>query len=415
LASKVLTRVVLPLVVIGAGAFGARMMTKMAPKATRTAAEAQVLLVEIVTAHPTDVAARIASSGVVEPGARVTIVPEVTGRVTRLADDLVPGGRVRKGDLLLKIDPREYELAIKQQSGQLKGAELGLEQELGRQHVAQREWEILGKDQQGAHKSLVLREPHLAAAKEQVQTVQSAIDRAQLNLSRTTIKAPFNASVVSEEVELGQVVSPGRSVATLIGADQFWVRASLPIELLDLIDIPGVAQDGPAPSEGSAARVSQELAGSKRLSREGRILRLESQMDTQTRTAVVVIGVDPPLDPPGGGLPLLPGAFVRVEIEGKTRSGVTVLPARAIHGGNQVWVANAENRLERRNVAIGFSTADEAHVIKGVEDGARVVVSPLALPIEGMEVRVSDAAPQAKAPPPPSSETPMKRAPEATR
>lgn len=373
------------------------MMQKLAPEATRQAAEEQATSVEVVRVAPETASARIVTSGVVEPARRITIVPEVAGRIVRLSENLVAGGRVEEGELLVKIDPREYQLALEQQETQVSRAELELEQELGRQSIARREWELLGEDQDGASKSLVLREPHLTAAKESVRAARSAIERARLSLSRTVIKAPFNASVTSESVEVGQVVGPGAPIATLIGSDRFWVRVSVPIGRLTELSIPGVKQGGAMPELGSPARIVQTLTAGKALVREGNILRLESELDPESRTAQVIIGIDDPLDPDDGGLPLLPRAFVRVELEGTSRAGVTTVPAKALHEGDTVWVVNGDERLAARRVEVGFADEDVAHVLSGLEPGARVVVSPLALPIEGMKVRV-EGPPHASAP-----------------
>jgi RND family efflux transporter MFP subunit len=302
----------------------------------------------------------------------------------------VPGGRLKKGAVLVRIDSRAYQLAIKQQRAQLPNAQLQLEQEVGRTAVAEREWEILGKDQAEAHRSLVLREPHLAAAKENVEAVKSAIARAQLDLDRTVIRAPFNAAVIAEEAQVGQVVSPTRAIATLIGSDQFWVRVSVPVERLGQIRIPNVNASAPDAKAGSRVTVLQDLGGGRRIERTGHVLRLDTQLDPLTRTAQVIIGIENPLDPPEGGIPLLPGAFVRVEIEGRTQVGVIVLPARAIHEGDTVWAVGADDRLARARVILGYSDADEVHVLEGLEPGTRVVTSPLALPIDGMQVSVRD-------------------------
>jgi RND family efflux transporter MFP subunit len=372
-------------------------MKQLAPEATRKPPAERALPVEVVQVQAEAASARIVTSGSVEPARRVTIVPEVTGRIVQLSDDLVVGGRVREGDLLVKIDPRDYQLNLQQQESQLASAQLQLEQELGQRSIAAREWELLGEGQAIAQKNLVLREPHLAAAEQAVLSAKSGIERARLTLGRTTIRAPFNASVLSESVAPGQVVSPGAPIATLIGSDRFWVRVSIPVERLDALTIPGTTKRESGSPLGTKARIVQPLSAGREIVREGEVLRLETQLDAESRTAQVIVGVESPLDPPEGGLPLLPGAFVRVELEGNVQAGIIVIPSRALHEGDTVWIVDEGQRLRVRRVVVGYSNDEVAHVLSGLEEGARVVVSPMALPLDGMIVRVEGGHVEARA------------------
>jgi RND family efflux transporter MFP subunit len=370
-------------------------MFRMAPTAARTKPEVTRTQVQVVLVRAQTKPARVRATGTITPAREIAVIPEVGGKVAWCSPELVPGGQFDEGDVLVRIDPRDYQLAVDQELGRVTNAELELEQELGRQQIAEREWDYLKSDETGARKSLVLRQPHLAAAKQNLSAAKSAVARARLELSRTTLTVPFNATVVSEQVDVGQVIAPGTRIASLVGTDQFWVRVSVPVERLDSLALPRAASKGKPEQGGSPARVRHALPDGRAIEREGSVLRVESQHDAATRTAQVLIGIDDPLDTPDGGVPLLPGAFVEVEISGTNQEHVFVLPRAAVHQGDTVWVVESDSTLGVRKVRITWTGADEVYAKGGLSDGERVIVTPLPTAILGMPVEVI-AAPGAE-------------------
>lgn len=384
---KRVLRAVVPVVIVLLGVGAAVGLFKLKPKAAKASRPAAAISVDVQTVGAAPEVARVQVTGVVEPSRQVVVSPEVSGRLVWVAPDLVAGGRVRAGDALMRVDSRDYELSIEQQESAVQQARLQLELEQNQGQIAKREWELLGNKNVKAS-PIALREPQLRTAEVQVKSAESGLRRARLALERTTVRAPFNALVLQEAVEVGQVVAPGAQAATLIGTDRFWITAQVPVEQLAYLTIPG----GEA-REGSAVTVVQDLGGSV-VVKKGRVLRLKGGLDPQTRTAQLVIGVDDPLDPTPGAegaapLPLLTGAFVEVEIEGLPIPGVWQVPRSAVSDGNRLWVVDAEDRLLSREVRIAWRTRDALFIDQGLQDGERVVVSPLSLPIEGQKVQVA--------------------------
>jgi multidrug efflux pump subunit AcrA (membrane-fusion protein) len=215
------------------------------------------------------------------------------------------------------------------------------------------------------------------------------VDNSALQLDRTRIEAPFNAFVQEEHAEMGQVVGPQSQLATLVGTDTFWVQVNLPIEKLAQIYVPGV--NG---SEGSTARVWQRV-GDKRLEREGRVIRLQGSLDPVGRLARLLIEIDDPLrlqepDDEGGDptrLPLLLGAFVHVEIEGRAMEEVVDLPRVALRESDTVYLLTDDNTLEIRPVEVVWGR-DESVLVRGLGTGDRVITSNLPAPVEGMPLRL---------------------------
>lgn len=383
-----LSRVLFPAAILGAAGFGASTLVQSAETAEKDPPPVVAPLVEVITVQQATLAARVVGTGVVEPEREVTLSAEVSGRLTKVADSLVVGGRVKKGDFIAKIDGRTYDLSVRQQNSQVAKARSDLELEKGKGAVAEREWDLLGGDVSKRKRSaLALREPQLEAAQVALESAKASLDRAKFDRSRTRVVAPFNATITREAVEVGAYMAPGAQVATLIGTDAFRVRVSLPIEDLALIDVPGLHG-----KTGSTAHILQEL-GSRTIERKGTVIRLVGELDADSRTAQVLVQVKDPLDPPDGELPLLPGAFVRVEIDGKRAQDVSPVPRTALTEGSRVWVVAEDDTISPRELTIAWSDGETVFASAGVKDGERLMVTDLPTLAKGMAVRVSDAKP----------------------
>ena len=386
---KIVFGVALPVVVIGLGVVAARAIASFAPEPAKSQVQERRTLVEVRRLSATTEPARIPANGIVVPERQVVVSPQVSGRVVWRSRDLEPGGRVRAGAQLVRIDRRDYELAIRAEQSRVRKAELDLQVELGRQGIAQREWDLLRKDSSGDPASaLTLRKPHLEAVRVALEAAKGGLERAQLNLERTVIRAPFNAMVRDVHADKGQIVQPGTRLATLVGTDRFWVRAAVPVDRLAMMNVPGVNAKA---EEGSRVVVRQRLDGAKPKDRAGAVVRLEGDLDVSTRRAQILVAVESPLVISDGGVPLLPGAYVDLEIHGRPLDGVFVIPRSATYGGDHVWVASEQDELRRRSTETVWGDAENLYVIGELVEGDRLVTSRLSLPIEGAPIRVKDA------------------------
>jgi RND family efflux transporter MFP subunit len=344
----------------------------------------KVDLVEAVTLAPADARASVQATGSVVADQQVTLVPEVAGRLVWVSEKLVPGARFAQGETIARVDGRDYQVALEAEQSRLRQAELELALEENRGQVAAREWELLGAEAGGDGK-LARREPHLEVARANVEAVAASVRRAELNLSRTSIRAPFNAVVLQEMVDVGQVVGSGSQVAVLSGSDRVRVETSVPVDRLPALAIPGV--DGVAAGEGSPATVRHHLGNGRTLTFDGQVIGMGGQLDPLTRTATVIVAVDDPLEPQAGGLPLLVGAFVDVTLRGRTREDALTVPRTAVYDGETVWVVH-DDRLQPRTIQVGWSLAEEVEVVAGLSAGEQIVTTPLSAPVAGTRVRL---------------------------
>lgn len=381
-------RFLLPLLILGGGFGISRWIATQAPQVERKAAPKQPVLVEVMTVEGKAQQASVQATGLVTPAQQIVLIPQVTGEVRYLSPSMVPGGHVKKGELLVRIDPRDYKLAVEQQQGNLRSAALQVELEQAQAELARHEWQVLGEE--GAPSPLFSRDSQAAAAEANLEAGRSTLDRAKLSLSRTSLHAPFDATVVSESVDIGQVVGPQSQLAQLIGTGEMWVMVSVPVEELALLQIPGVNAE-----QGSNATVSQRLANGKAIERTGQVSRLVDQLDQRTRRAQVVVSISGALDPKLG-LPLLAGAHVQVAIEGQEFERVFQVPRSAVYEGNTVWIAQADSTIAPRKLSSAWGDADHLYVTEGLEDGEELVTTRLSAPITGMEVTKTAAVAASK-------------------
>jgi len=350
--------------------------------------------VVVLSVYPTSLPVRVRGSGVVISSREIWVYPEVTGRIVQRHRNLEPGGWVSKGEVLITVDPRNYHAALQQALAGLEKARFELAVEAGRRTVAQEEWSQLG-DQVPASEAgrrLALREPHWQAALAAFTGAVAAVEKAQWDLERTQITAPFDAVVAEKVADEGQVVTPQTRIARLVARDRFWVQVSIPLSDLAWIWWPDAAGEG-----GSPARVWVDLGQGRQSSREGRVVRILPDLEPAGRMARVLVEVSDPLQP-ADGVPLLLGAYAVAEILGPMVTNVFVVPREAIRESDQVWLMDAHDSLQIQTVQISRRYPDTVLVDRGLSAGDRVVTSRIALPVPGMKLRLLQPNPPSQAP-----------------
>ncbi|MEM7755274.1 MAG: efflux RND transporter periplasmic adaptor subunit [Planctomycetota bacterium] len=355
-------------------------------------ARAVVVEVASVGDHPVVVG----SMGTVIPSREAVIRPRVGGAIVEASDRFVPGGFLDAGAFMVQIDRADYEQAVEQRRSDLARAEAALQIELGDQAVAKEELELLEIDIPEINRDLILRIPQVNRAEAEVRSAEAALERATLDLERTRITAPFAGHLVEREVNLGANVSPGDDLATLVGAEAYWVELTLPVSSLRWIE---TADERAGPADGSEAVVSDARAWGAGVVRSGVVARRIGRLEQGSRLARVLVRVPDPLarEPERAGLPeLILGAFVNVELRGRVLESVCVLDRSLVREGDRVWVMDGDDRLAIRPVEIAYRGPDRVYVTAGLASGDRVVRTNLVTPVEGMLLRVADEAPGAR-------------------
>lgn len=379
-------QLLLVIAVLVAAALIVMRVTASPPQAERRAREERAQLVDVIEVQRGDHPIRIQAWGEVIPAREVTLRPRVNGEVIDISPELVPGGRFAAGDVLLRIDPQDYRLAVRQREAELARARADLALEQGNQAVAKREYALLGEDLPDRERLLVLREPQLQQVKASVANAEAALAQAELNLKRTTLRAPFNALVVEREVNRGTRLTTSSDIATLVGTDEYWVELAIPVAALRWIDLPQGDESG------SPVRLRHDQVWAPGQFRQGRVIRLLGDLTEEGRMARVLVAIRDPLAQQvaqQGRPPLLLGSFVRGEIQGQRLAEVIVLERSVLRDGKQVWVMDRQDRLRIRPVEIVYKGAEKVFIGAGLAAGERVVTSDVSAAAEGMALRVT--------------------------
>lgn len=390
-----LLRFFMVLLVLAAGAFFANTLLKSGPTATRKPPERRARLVEVQSVHFSNYHVTIEGMGTVQPERQIDLYARVDGEVRWLSPLMIPGGHFFKGEKILQIDPSDYELVIREHLADLKQAQSNLKLELGQQNIALREFELLGakagKNFQKKDHALALRLPQLENVRAGIEKSQVGLEKAKLDLGRTKITSPFNAIIMTQDVNLGAVITSGSKLATLVGTDQYRVEVLIPVNQLRWIKIPGMNEV----AGGSSAKIYDRAAWGPRPFRKGKVIRLAGDLEAEGRMARLLISIPDPLGREAetkSSPHLLIGAFVRVAIAGRTLNQVMAIDRELLRDGDTVWLMNKKNELEIRPLEIVYRNREQVFVSHGLQIGERLVMTDLAAPLAGMPLRTQTTA-----------------------
>ncbi len=371
--------------------YGTRVMIDSRPAPETREVARPVPVVATLTAHSANLTLKIMSEGTVAPHAELDLVPEVSGRVVELSPALVDGGFFEAGDVLLRLDARDYELALAQARAAVAQANLALEMERQEALVAIDEWELLGE---GRPAPLVLREPQIAQAEATLASAEAAHRLAEVNLERTVMRAPFAGRVRQEQVEAGQFISRGAPIARIYAID--YAEVELPIQDSELayLDLPYRfrASAYATPSSGPRVVLRAEFGG-RAYSWNGIIVRTTGEIDPATRMIHAIARVENPYGTSSGSSrpPLAVGMFVEAEIQGNRSGKVFALPRSVLRDAGEVLIVDSQSRLRIRQVDIFRQEPDRVLIRSGIQEGDQIIVSPLENAVSGMKVRLQPA------------------------
>ena len=367
-----------PLIIILVSIIIFVLMIRLRPEAKFEEPKIIPQLVETMVAYPSEVGAKISSQGTIRPEHEIFVTSELSGKVTWVSKNFLDGAGFQIGDTLMKIEKRDYELALISTESSLFQARLALEREEAEANLASIEWKRVGK---GDASSLTLREPQLAQARAVLAAAEAAYEQSKRNLERTSIIAPFEGRVRKKMVDLGTNLIPGSRLADIYATASFEVR--LPIADKD-IPFLGIPLDGTSidPSNRPEVRLSTSYGGDE-LNTKGFIVRSESEIDPKTRMISAIATI--PISNANSGFKV--GMFVNAEINGLSFPGVTVVPRSAVKD-NMIWVV-IDEKLRRKSVEVIRFEKDFAFISDGLNKNDRILITRLSSYVDGMPVRLN--------------------------
>jgi RND family efflux transporter MFP subunit len=391
-------QIILPFILLLMGIGAAWAMMALRPRIVTQAPKTEATLVSVIKVEPQTIRINVHSQGVVMPRNEIDLVPEVAGKIIHLHPDFVAGGFFARNDLLVSIDPRDYDYAIALAQAQIAEAKRQLAMEEAQADQAHNEWQALGD---GTPSALAMREPQLAGARAKLKAAEASLLQAQIKRSRCELRAPFTGRLQSKNIGLGQFIQPGDKLARIYSTDVAEIRLPLDSSQLGFLDLPLGAGNSSARSQACPelcrraevwerapkVTLTADFAGALQ-TWEGRIMHTEGALDESTGVLYAVAEVLNPYTQKANHPPLLAGLFVQALVQGKELQNLFVLPQIAINASQQVLVIDADLRLRIRHLEVLRNEPDRILVKQGLNSGDRVVTSGIQVPVEGMKVRV---------------------------
>jgi len=403
---------IIPCAILGAGAIAVYVLWLTRPEAVPVPTERAAPLIRVQTLAPHELQLFVQAQGTVEPRTESELKSQVSGEVMWVSPALVPGGFFDAGDPLLKLDPVDYEANLESARAALARAESDARR-ARKENTRQRRL----ADRSVASQARIDDAQNAAhVAEAALREARARLGRAERDLQRTEVYAPYSGRVRSEKVDLGQFVSRGETLARIYAVDYAEVRLPIPDRELRYLDVPlgyressereepatsdaypigDLAEAGAPDMSGPSVLLQAEFAGEDH-EWVGRIVRTEGELDPKSRMVTVVARVE---DPYGrkdeiGRPPLSVGLFVNVRIEGRVVPNALVIPRSALREGGRVLVVDEDDRIHYRSIEV-LRTEREAVIVEaGLQPGERVAVSPLPEAVEGMRVRAQGDEPK---------------------
>jgi len=392
MSGRNLPTALLPLVILVVGVLGAVLMLKLRPEPAKRPARVLRPVVRVHEVTGAASAVTVNGYGTVSSRRRVQITPQVSGSAIYKSEALEIGGAFAMGDVLLRIQETDYRLVVEMAAAAVARSEYELARANQEAEIARREWNEIqaasGDERRVRPNPLVLHAPQLKLAQANLVSSQASLEKAELDLDRCTIRAPFTGRVVSEAVDVGQYVRAGNPVGEIYASEA--PEVTVPLDDADLAFFARPDEDG----GGARAEIVAEFAGAEHVW-HGQVTRLAGALDPRTRMVDVVVAVDDDPD----GVPLLEGLFVEVRLQGHSVPGAVEIPRAALREGDVVWIVDGESRVAIRPVTVARKGHDMVLVTAGLAKGDAVIVSNLEVVTHGMQIRVAGAPTEQAGPP----------------
>lgn len=382
---KRLFKFLAPVAVI-AGAIGVWVVldaTKPEPEKKEEVTKAPSLFVESVQRQ--EVTLKIRTQAEVKANTEVNVISQVSGMVQWVSQEYIEGGQFKAGEAILKIDDADYKLALKRAEARVAEAKTRVEQVEADAEVARRQ--LRGVKNPSA---LALKKPQLAEAKANLKAADADLAQAQLNLTRTKISLPFDGRLKSIAANIGQYISQGSNVGRAFATAKVKLRLPLTDRQLASLNLPigFVATQERTP----LVKLSARFAG-KDQSWDAQLTRVDAALDQSTRLVYATAEVNNPYEL---STPLAVGMYVSAEVYGDTIEQALVVPRAALRTNDRIYVVDEENRLDVREVNVIDKSPAGVLIEGAVQEGEKVIVSPLRNPTQGMAINILERNEQSK-------------------
>lgn len=364
---KLFLKITLPFLILIIGVVAFKKMAELKKAPQRQHQLQQGILVDTGELRRSDHQVKVFATGTVQSEQEIGLVPQVSGTVTWISSALVAGGFFKKGDLLLKIEAVDYRLAVERATAEVARAKLSLATEKERARIALSEWNRVELNGKGTPSPLVTREIQLQQEEANLAAANANLKLAELNFERTQIRAPFSGRVRSENVDFGQYLRSGNSIATLAGTDRAEIHVPVAASELAWLDM---AKPGRVRAQIRVPGLEGEW--------QGKLMRTLGEIDAKSRQATLIVAVDDPYSlGRTGGAPLPSGQFVEVELHGRTLEDIYKIPRKALRSNSTIWLADSADRLVIHPAKVIRRERDSVIIKADTDESRKLILSAL--------------------------------------
>lgn len=373
-------KVAIPLVIIGIALAIFWVMVQSRQPPEKTEEQEKAFLVNAIAVSKEDLTFLVKSQGSVSPKIQTVLSAQVSGKIVAVADAFIEGGMFNTGDILVQLEPADYQTDLKLAEAELAGAQAALDEEQARGKVAAQEWKSVNN---GPAPELGLRKPQLAKELANVRAAEAQVERARRNLERTSIRAPYNGLVKAKNADIGQFINIGSQLGTIYATDVAEVRMPLSDNDLAYLQLPTNKQNQ------ANVNLHTNIAG-KEVRWQATLVRNEGVLDEKNRVVYTIAQVQDPYkrQENAQGIPLKFGRFVQADISGNQAQDLVVLPRNVLRLDGTVLVVDEDRVLRIRKVELQRADEYNIYISSGLSDGELVVNSAIPNPYDGMAVRL---------------------------
>lgn len=331
--------------------------------------------VKTLSIAPVDYTIPVNREGMVLPKIQISLASELSGKISYVAPEFANGGHFKKGDVLVRIDSRDYELAITKAKANVAAQQASLDLEQAKSDLARSDWKKYGK--KGEPTALNLNIPQVDSAKAALAGARADLLLAQRNLEKTNIPAPFDGVILSKSVDVGQYVNPGMVLASIASVEVAEIRVALTDEQLHfshLIDM----------SDEVIVDISSDETEQSKWT--GKVVEIEAQRDAKTLLNYVVINVDLPFSQ--NSTPLRFNTFVNVKFDGRKLQSVYPIDRNLVLLNDKINLLNKKSQLEIRPVEIVFADEEKYYISKGLSSDSKIITTKLSNIMEGSQLQL---------------------------
>lgn len=354
-------------------------LKKSVKKPTRRPPQKMSAFVETIPFKKEDIDLKIEGLGMVKAANEVSIKTEISGKVVYLNKKVYPGGHIKEGELIAKIDDREYKIEVARSEAAYNKAVADLKLEEGSQEVAKKEYELASKlnllDNTSVNLELALKKPQLLKAKADVSLALEELNLAKLNLTKTSIYAPYDILVLNKAASVGDFLSTNSEILTGVDLNEVWVEVKVPYENLKYLDIPNQHKKD----------VTVYILTDSNFEYKGKFLKVIPQVEETGLMAKILVLIKNPFEYIES--PILVNSKVKAIFTGKTLRDIYKISLSFIRNEKDIYVVDKDKLLIKEITPV-YIDNNYAYIKENIKENELLITTNIPNAVTGMPVKV---------------------------